>query len=74
MYGAWGTDFYGPGFIKSPTKWMTNSPDIAQSLSTKCDKTHRHCIAGRNSKVLSAKERYPVKFVAAVLRALRRHL
>ena len=73
-YGAWGVDTFGAALIKAPTKWMTNCPEIAEAVSRRCEGGHRHCNMVGNRDTLSAKERYPVKLVAAIFRALRRHL
>ena len=71
-YGQWSVDAEGPALIKAPTKWMTNSCHIADALSLKCTGGHRHCVMFSNPGAWRVKERYPIKLVHAVLRALRR--
>ena len=58
--------------MQAPTKWMTNCQEIAAVLDIKCQGGHRHC--SMMVKDAGIRERYPVKLVIAVLRALRDHL
>lgn len=65
---------------KKPTGWMTNSPCVAAALSRRCPNEHRResehhrhasLVGGGRASVT---ERYPVRLVTAVLRALKAEL
>ncbi|CAK0838302.1 unnamed protein product [Prorocentrum cordatum] len=72
-YGLWCTDAVGPALVKKPTGWLTNSAEIARELTRRCPGCARHCqTVGLGRRGMRIIERYPPKFVAAVLRGLRR--
>ena len=62
---------------KKPTGFLTNSPEIAQQLSLRCDGSHQHeLILGNNkggNRARQAQE-YPPKLVDAILRGYRKQL
>ena len=73
-FGLWCTDTNGPALFRKPTGWMTNSPKIAKAPD-------RRCCGGQTLQLFSAgahkmrvAERYPLRLVNAVLRALRREV
>ena len=41
-YGMTSTDQRGPGFVKKPTRFLTNSIEAAKALSKRCPRGHRH--------------------------------
>ena len=71
------SDDKGPGLVKKPTGWATNSPCIAQEVSELCPNRwrgamhrHVHLISGR----AKAAEVYPPKLCKAILKGLRTQL
>ena len=56
----------------SPRVWMTNSLKVAKALDRRCSGGHRHCnLFSAGAHKMRVVERYPVRLVNAVLRALR---
>ena len=43
-FGMTQYDGQGPGLIKKPTGFMSNSPEILKQLSRRCDGMHRHIL------------------------------
>eukprot|EP00973_Karenia_brevis_P038351 5287161-Karenia_brevis.AAC.1 len=74
MYGltTWGDKRGERVAAMKPTKFMTNAPEIAQELSRRCDKSHRHqpLINGRAAEAA----RYPEALCRAICRGLAREL
>ena len=71
-FGMTSQDMHGPGLVKKPTKFMTNSHHVAKWLEVKCTGDHRHVqlIGGR----AKACEIYPTKLCEAMLRGLKDQL
>ena len=75
-----GRDVFGEGYIRKPTCWMTNSPELAETLRGVCTndlpgrkhERHRH-IHRVNGRAKIARI-YPPALVRAVLRALKRQM
>eukprot|EP00972_Heterocapsa_arctica_P106841 15738965-Heterocapsa_arctica.AAC.1 len=42
MYGMVRQDHEGEAPARKPTAWITDSECIAEEMSIKCDKSHRH--------------------------------
>jgi len=72
MYGLVSSDALGEGPAMKPTRFITNSPKIAQSLSTRCDRGHRHVqlLGGRAKEA----EQYPPGLCTAICRGLEAQL
>eukprot|EP00971_Amphidinium_carterae_P234707 4657461-Amphidinium_carterae.1 len=71
MFGQWvQCDGAGNwGLAKRPTKFLTNSTCIAESLDRRCDGSHSHVrLAGGLARQA---ERYPPQLVAAILKGAR---
>ncbi len=60
------------GFIKKPTGWATNCPELGEELSKRCDGSHNHIktFAGQVKQA----EIYSPTLVRAVLRGVSRAL
>ena len=72
-FGLWCTDAEGSTLVRKPTGWMTNSLKMAKALRRRCSGGHRHCnLFSGGAHTMRIIERYPVRLVNAVLRALRR--
>ena len=75
-----GRDVFGEGYIRKPTCWMTNLPELAETLRGVCTndlpggkhERHRH-IHLVNGRAKMARI-YPPALVRAVLRALKRQM
>eukprot|EP00973_Karenia_brevis_P017154 2355852-Karenia_brevis.AAC.1 len=70
-------DAQGEGLVKKETRWMTNSPELAEVLEGTCSNKEgltwpRH-VQLINGRAKEAKQ-YPPKLVEAILRGLRRQL
>ena len=52
------------------TGWITNIPELADTLSTTCEGEHVDA-SGKAGKDLTAGERYPPELTAAILKAIR---
>ena len=65
-------DAQGIGYVKKPTRFITNSSELATALSGNCSGDHRHVhlINGRAKFA----QKYPPKMVAAILRATKAEL
>ena len=79
-FGLWCNDEKRLALVRKSTGWMTNSSKVAKTLDRKCSGEHRHDSAPAErrkhmQKIRSAtRERYPIRLVNAVLRALRQEV
>ena len=71
-FGMASEDMHGPGLVKKPTRFLTNSTEISRWLDRKCTGDHRHVqLIGNRAK---ACEVYPVKLCEAIVQGLRDQL
>ena len=71
-FGMQQVDKDGPGLVKKPTKFMTNSEELAQELSRRCPGGHHH-VSLLSGRAASAQV-YPKQLCSAVCRAIARQL
>ena len=57
-FGMWQEDKEGPGLVKKPTTFMTNSAGIAERLERNCAGDHRHIVLVGGNRAHRA-ETYP---------------
>ena len=76
-FGLWCTDEKRPALVRKSTGWMTHSSKIAKTLDRKFSGGQRHCRTPAEGTTDMHKtrsttcERYPIRLVNAVSRALR---
>ena len=74
QHGLMSEDSEGVGFVKKPTKVITNLPSIAESVEAKCDGSHRHVWLTNGTLKPSDAARYTPEFCRAILRGVQVHL
>ena len=71
-FGMMSEDVDGKGFVKKPTRLITNSEHMGEQLSRKCMGGHRHAqLDGGRARVCQV---YPDKLVRAILKGIRMEL
>ena len=73
--GLWCSDVEGPAVVRKPTGWMTNSREVSKALDRRCSGGYRHCnIFSGGPHTMRIIERYSVRLVNVVLKALRQEV
>ena len=71
-HGMWQTDKEGPGLVRKPTGFMTNSPCLAERVGLRCRGGHRH-IPLLNGRARQAQE-YPDGLCRAICLGIQEQL